>query len=428
MTSDKVYVAEDTYRQAISVGESWQVTATGGRDSISVNGSNATITAGDGRDTISVGRGVEILTLADVNTSADELSFADKVEENSLIPTAGENAITLSSDYDITLVWQGTGTLTDAIMDYTVNNGGAANTIFDLIKIEYDEVNVNLEEVPESETGYFVVPRTNRETLPTAEYEAEREIRGTIVGSITTENFYVADRSSDASRQNLTVPENWYATATSSSDSISVTGNNATIASGAGNDTISVGEGVRNITLADIDTATDKLVFADEIALASLAQTTIEGGVNLTSDDFTITWRGIGALYDDILNYEITNGDKNNTIRELLAISDDTPEEPEPEEPTPDNPVIPTPEEPTPEEPVPDNHVTPTPVEPAPEEPLPDNPVIPTPVEPEPAPSPLPDDIPSIAEVVVNPSASMHMSFGHWSYGFYPPSENNRAS
>ncbi|MBO4401808.1 MAG: VWA domain-containing protein [Selenomonadaceae bacterium] len=364
VSSDKVYDAEtgsEAYRQAITVDENWLATATNGDDSINVIGDNATVVSGGGRDTISIGRGVETVTFADIDTTADKLIFTDKIAENSLLQTVGENEVTLASD-NISLVWQGTGTLTDSILNYSVNNGGDTNTILDLLEVQVEQVTVELDDVP---TGYFVVANGNKNSLPTAEFEVEREIRGTIVGSVTTENFYVADTLDSAYRQNIKVSENWYANGTAKDDFVNVNGDNTTIASGLGNDTISVAGGVSSITLTDFDTAADILIFNDRIAKESLKQEAGEDFVNLVSDDFSMTWRGVSELTDDILGYEILNGRTRNTIGELLA--------------------------PVPDVPVPGD----------------------VPVD--------PDDVPTIDEVVVNPDASMTIAFSHWRYGFNLP-------
>ena len=363
VTEDKVYDAEndsDSYRQAITVDENWLATATDGDDSINVIGDNATVVSGSGRDTISIGRGVETVTFADIDTATDKLIFTDKIAENSLQQTAGENEVTLASD-DISLVWQGTGTLTDNILNYSVNNGGDTNTILDLLEVQVEQVTVELGEVPENETGYFVVANGNKNSLPTAEFEVAREIRGTIVGSIISENIYVADTLDSAYKQTVNVAENWYATATAKNDFVNVNGDGSTIASGLGNDTISVAGGVSNITLTDFDTAADVLIFTDRVKTESLKKETGEDFVNLVSDDFSMTWRGINELTDDILGYEIQNGRTKNTIGELLAPAD--------------------------------------------------------------APAPVPgiDDIPPIDEVTVNPDASMTIAFSHWRYGFNIP-------
>ncbi len=361
VTEDKVYEAEndsDSYRQAITVDENWLATATDGDDSINVTGDNATIVSGGGRDTISIGRGVKTVTFADIDTAADKIIFTDKIAENSLLQTAGENEVTLASD-DISLVWQGTGTLTDNILNYTVNNGGDTNTILDLLEVQVEQVTVKLGEVSENETGYFVVANGNKNSLPTAEFELAKEIRGTVVGSVTTENFYVADTLASAFRQNLDVTENWYANGTAKNDFINVNGDAATIASGLGNDTISVAGGVSSITLTDFNTAADILIFTDKIATESLKQETGENLINLVSDDFSITFSGVDELTEELLGYTFNNGDTKNTISELLA----------------------------------------------------------------PKESPGIDDLPTptIDEVTVNPDASMRMSLSHWSYGFNPP-------
>ena len=106
--------------------------------------------------------------------------------------------------------------------------------------------------------------------------------------------------------------------AAAGNDTITTTGQ-AVLSSGDGIDVISIGSGVTNITLTDLDTSNDSLIFAKEIPVASLRHSAREGEVHLSSSDMTIVFKGISSLSPDILNYSVRNGDTVNTISDLIG-------------------------------------------------------------------------------------------------------------
>lgn len=194
-------------------------------------------------------------------------------------------------------------------------------------------INVDLTPLTGAEAGVFVVSSTVTDggdviVSSDATLKVAAEASDIVVGYVTPGKVYVADSSVDKlNRQNIIVTDNCIVSATPFDDTLNITGNNAIISGGLGKDTIAIGESVNAVTLVDIaelQNGSDKLTFARQIVPGTLQRTTNDAGVVLyTINDagqinLAVTLAGITALDESLLNCEVSNAGKANTIRELL--------------------------------------------------------------------------------------------------------------
>lgn len=202
----------------------------------------------------------------------------------------------------------------------------------DILGRAHVNINLDTDNVPEGTTsGVFVVtPTLNAAgaTVPAssdATFKAAAEDGDSIVGYVIADKAYMAVPDSPW-RQIVTVPDNWIVSGTYQDDALNVTGSNAVISGSLGKDNISINEDAVNTTLVDVSelqNGSDTLSFSKRVTPGTLQQNFTGGGVALyTTDadklDFVINLQGIAALDESLLNCEVSNAGKPNTIRELI--------------------------------------------------------------------------------------------------------------
>jgi len=214
---------------------------------------------------------------------------------------------------------------------YDINNLGYYEYFEEIADdiLGVSHVNINLAGVPEgTASGVFVVTTALNgagETILTtsdATFKEAAEEGDYVVGNLTAEKNYSAVADSSW-RQIISIPENWSVSATNLNDALNITGSNVTISGGAGNDNISIGQNVVDVTVKDISEIqnhNDLISFSTEITPGTLKQTTTDVGVLLytESNSVSFTLPEISALDNDILSFEVSNAGNPNTIRELL--------------------------------------------------------------------------------------------------------------
>ena len=203
----------------------------------------------------------------------------------------------------------------------------------DILGRAHVNINLDTDNVPEGTTsGVFVVtPTVNAAgaTVPAssdATFKAAAEEGDYVVGYVIADKAYTAVADSPW-RQIVTVPDNWIVSGTYQDDALNVTGSNAVISGSLGKDNISINEDAVNTTLVDVSelqNGSDTLSFSKRVTPGTLQQNFTGGGVALyTTDeagalDFVINLPGIAALDESLLNCEVSNAGKPNTIRELI--------------------------------------------------------------------------------------------------------------
>ena len=202
----------------------------------------------------------------------------------------------------------------------------------DILGRSHVNINLDIDSVPEGTTsGVFVVtPTLNAAgaTVPAssdATFKAAAEEGDYVVGYVIADKAYMAVPDSPW-RQIVTVPDNWIVSGTYQDDALNVTGSNAVISGSLGKDNISINEDAVNTTLVDVSelqNGSDTLSFSKRVTPGTLQQNFTGGGVALyTTDadklDFVINLQGIAALDESLLNCEVSNAGKPNTIRELI--------------------------------------------------------------------------------------------------------------
>ncbi len=327
VTADKVYIsaAGSTYRQNIIIPENWKVTATDYNDYLNITGDNASIMGGNGSDTFAVGSDVSVVKFADFKTEEDNITFSTAIPEHSLTPSTSGRPFTLSS-YDINLAFQNMSNPNEAFYNKNVTNGSDTNIISDLIVFDYDAitaVNINLAKVGSSTDGVFVVNpviagKNNKNITADAIFKDEAEGNEIVVGNITDEKIYVAETSTPYN-QNITIPRNWDVTATANNDYLNITGNNASVAGGAGVDNFYVASGVSNVNFVDFTPNEDYLAFADMIPEASLKESADTGELSLFSDNINLNFQNMPYLTTDLALTTVGNGSTQNTVQQLIA-------------------------------------------------------------------------------------------------------------
>lgn len=142
VNEDKVYVAEkDSIRQIITIPENWNITATDNNDALSVAGDNATIKGANGNDEFSIGQNVNNVTIADLNTKEDSLSFDKSIEPGTLNSTVENDQLKLYTDDELrSIILQDVPRLTNEVLNYSVSNGGDTNTIRELLSGVVEEI------------------------------------------------------------------------------------------------------------------------------------------------------------------------------------------------------------------------------------------------------------------------------------------------
>ncbi len=220
----------------------------------------------------------------------------------------------------------------------------------DILGRAHVNINLDIDSVPEGTTsGVFVVTPTLNAAgaiVPAssdATFKAAAEEGDYVVGYVIANKAYMADPNSPW-RQIVTIPDNWIVSGTYQDDALNVTGSNAVISGSLGKDNISINEDAVNTTLVDVSelqNGSDTLSFSKRVTPGTLQQNFTGGGTALyTTDsdgelDFVINLQGIAALDESLLNCEVSNAGKPNTIRELIygevadtVIPDVTPPQP----------------------------------------------------------------------------------------------------
>ena len=301
------------FRQNITVPADWSISATdnndvlhitgdnvtldaaAGNDVVYVNGYGALVTGGDGVDQIIIGSGVSVLTIADLDVNADVLSFELQIGENSLETLETNGNLSLFSE-SIALTFS--DTTLDEVLDYSIGNGETVNSIGELLAPVLAAVAAAIDLSVAVGTGYFVV--SGFDTLAgAAEFYAAAFTDTTVntdivVGEITADHVYSARRG--AAKQRISVNGGWLVTATNYADQITVSGSNATINAGAGDDSIgnsgsfveiNGGSGDDSIAIGCSDVTVHGGLGDDKISIAAGGDHIIEGGDG--SDTYVIT-------------------------------------------------------------------------------------------------------------------------------------------
>ncbi len=142
-----------------SSGANVSIDAGDGNDQITVAGSSAIVSGGNGEDSITIENGVATIVFADLDTSNDVLTFAESIATNSLNTMTNDGGLILYSDR-ITLGFVDTSL--NSILNYTVNNDSARNSIDELLyhepTLDHPDAYIDLSNA--SGAGYFVINKT----------------------------------------------------------------------------------------------------------------------------------------------------------------------------------------------------------------------------------------------------------------------------
>ena len=136
----------------------------------------------------------------------------------------------------------------------------------------------------------------------------------TVVGTVSSDRVYSA--ASNSGKQAILVTDDWNVTATDRNDLIGITGNDSTIHSGDGTDSIIIGYDVSTITLADYDTL-DAISFSRSIAEHSLTSREADGNLILSSTSLHLTFAN--KTIDDVSNQTVNNNGVSTRVADLIA-------------------------------------------------------------------------------------------------------------
>ncbi|MBR1646662.1 MAG: VWA domain-containing protein [Selenomonadaceae bacterium] len=220
---------------------------------------------------------------------------------------------------------------------YDINNLAGGEVLEeisdDILGRAHVNINLDTDSVPDGTTsGVFVVtpvlnavgavvPASSDATFKTAAEEGDY-----VVGYVVAEKAYMAVPDSPW-RQIVTIPDNWIVSGTWQDDALNITGSNVVVSGSLGKDNISINEDVINTTLVDVtelQNGSDTLSFSKRVVPGTLKQNFVGTGVALYTTneagelDFVINLPGITALDESLLNCEVSNAGKPNTIRELI--------------------------------------------------------------------------------------------------------------